>query len=90
MRKLLGTLVIFVAIVGAIGFFRGWFDISTTDEPGNTNIELKIDTDRIKQDAATAKDKAREFTSSSDSDAADQPVSEVSTDEGQDLILPPK
>ena len=62
MRKFLGTLVIIVVVVAVVGFFRGWFGVSTDDQPGETNVELKIDKEKIQQDAAAAKEKARELT----------------------------
>lgn len=63
MRKFLGTLVILAMIVVAVGFYRGWFGVSAEDQPGQTNVELKIDKNRIKQDAEAASEKARELTS---------------------------
>lgn len=63
MRKFLGTLVILAAIVVGVGFYRGWFDVSTDDQSSETNVELKIDKDKIKQDAEAASEKARELTS---------------------------
>ncbi len=58
MRKFLGTLVIIVIIVAGVGFYRGWFGVSTDDQPGETNVELKIDKDKIKQDADAVSKKA--------------------------------
>lgn len=67
MRKFLGTLVILLVIVAAVGYLRGWFNVTTQSEQDETNIELRIDKEKIKQDAAAAKEKARELTSSEDS-----------------------
>ena len=66
MRKFLGTLVILAVIVAGVGFYRGWFGVTTDDQPGETNVELKIDKERIKQDAETASEKARELADQSD------------------------
>ncbi len=63
MRKFLGTLVILACIIAGVGLFRGWFGVSTVDQPGETNVELRIDKAKIKQDAETAAEKARELTS---------------------------
>ena len=63
MRKFLGTLVILIVIVAVVGFFRGWFNISTSNQPGNTNIELQIDKDKIKEDAEKVKEKAEGLAS---------------------------
>jgi hypothetical protein len=63
MRKLLGTFVILVLLITAIGFYRGWFSVSKDDQPGETNVEIKIDKDKIKQDAQEATRKAKELGS---------------------------
>jgi len=69
MRKFLGTLVILSLIVAGVGFYRGWFSVSTYDQPGETNVELKIDKQQIKQDAEAVSEKTRELTGQSN----DQP-----------------
>jgi hypothetical protein len=61
MRKLLGTLVIVVLIISAIGLYRGWFRVSTKEQPGETNVEIKIDKERIREDTQEATRKAKEF-----------------------------
>lgn len=66
MRKFLGNLVIFAIILAGVGFFRNWFEVSTEDQAGETNIEVTIDKDKIKQDAAAAAEKARGFASDGD------------------------
>ncbi len=63
MRKLLGTLVIVVLLISAVGFYRGWFSVSKDDQPGETNVQIKIDKDKIKQDTQEATRKARELGS---------------------------
>ena len=63
MRKVLGTLVIVVLLFSAVGFYRGWFSVSKDDQPGETNVEIKIDKDRIKQDTEEATRKVRELGS---------------------------
>lgn len=65
MRKFLGTLLIVALIVAGVGVYRGWFGVSTDDQPGETNVELKIDKEKIKQDADAAAEKARELTGES-------------------------
>jgi hypothetical protein len=80
MRKALGTLVIIALIVAGVGFYRGWFGVSTEDQPGETNVELRIDKDKIKQDAEAASEKARGLASQNDVPSDDQPEESV-TDE---------
>lgn len=72
MRKFLGTLVILALIVAGVGFYRGWFGVSTDDQPGETNIEVTIDKDKIKQDAEAASEKARELASANNGQNNDQ------------------
>lgn len=62
MRKFLGTLVILVILVAIVGFFRGWFSVSTNDQPEQTKVELKVDKQRIKEDAKSASETAREIS----------------------------
>ena len=61
MRKLLGVLLGLALVLGAIGFFRSWFTVTKTDEGTDTNINLKIDKQRIKDDVDMAKKKAGEL-----------------------------
>lgn len=79
MRKFLGTLVILAVIIAGVGFFRGWFGVSSDDQPGETNVELTIDKDKIKQDAETASEKARELTGRSDEGSNEAPRVEDGT-----------
>ena len=73
MRKFLGTLVIIALIVAGVGFYRGWFGVSADDQPGETNVELRIDKEKIREDAVTASEKARNFGAEQPSEAADEP-----------------
>ena len=57
MRKLIGTLGLLVIIICAVGFFRGWFSVGTEDQDSETNVEIRIDKERIKEDAQTAADR---------------------------------
>ena len=53
MQKLLGKLVIIVIIVGILGLYRGWFNVSSSSEPqgGGTNVEVNVDKEQAKEDA---------------------------------------
>lgn len=61
MRKLLANLVIVVLIVVGIGYFRGWFTVTRQEQPGQTNVEVKIDKEKVKDDADEVARKAREL-----------------------------
>ncbi len=79
MRKFLGTLVLLAAVVVGVGWMRGWFDINTQSVDDETNIEFRIDKEKIKQDAEAAKEKAREIAS---------PSGEESSSGIDDAIMP--
>lgn len=79
MRKVLGTLTILVFIVVGVGLFRGWFGVAANDQPGQTNVEITVDKEKIKQDAAAASEKAKEI--------AEKAKSKL--DDSQEEALPP-
>ena len=56
MRKLLFILLLLVAAVVAVGFYRGWWRIGTSDDPetGRGSINLEIDRNKIKPDLQKA------------------------------------
>ncbi len=53
MKKLLVYMAVFVVIVAGLGFYRGWFTMSTTTETGNNRVEvnLTVDPDKARDDA---------------------------------------
>jgi hypothetical protein len=59
MRKLLFLVVLLVAGTIGLGFYLGWWRISNTanGEPGEKKYELNVDTNKIKTDTNTAKEK---------------------------------
>ena len=61
MRKSLGTLALLAIIICAVGYFRGWFSVGTEDQSRETNVEIRIDKDKIKEDAQMAADKVGEL-----------------------------
>jgi len=70
MKRLLLTLVILVAIVVAIGFYRGWFAMSNTSTgsptgSGDINVNLSTDRDKFDQDMKSIQDKSADITGDS-------------------------
>jgi hypothetical protein len=60
--------VLFVLFVGvaAVGFYRGWFTLSSrSSDPANNkvNINLTVDQGKMQEDAGIMKNKAAELTS---------------------------
>jgi hypothetical protein len=49
--KLLGFLFVFVLLLAVVGYFRGWFMISTSDASGKSGMEMTIDRDKLGDDA---------------------------------------
>jgi len=58
MRKLLFVLLLVAAVV-ALGFYRGWFSYETTHDPGSgrQGIQFEVDQNKIKPDIEKAKQK---------------------------------
>ena len=78
MRKFLGTLTIFILIIAGFGLYRGWFGVVADDQPGQTNVEITVDKEKIRQDAKNASEKARELTNQQE--AAEEPTEETVDD----------
>ena len=72
MRKLLGTLTILILLIVVVGLSRGWFGVVTDDQPGQTNVEITVDKEKIRQDAAAATEKARELAEKSSASDAEE------------------
>jgi hypothetical protein len=56
MRFLIVMLLIVVGVVG-LGFYRGWFHVSSDRSAEKSNVTLTVDKDKVKQDAKDAKEK---------------------------------
>jgi len=52
--RFLGFLFIIALIVGAVGYFRGWFTVVTTHASGKGEVTLGVDNDKIRDDAEAA------------------------------------
>lgn len=61
MRKSLGTLALIVIVVAVIGMSRDWFDLERRAEGETTEVQLRIDRERIRNDTRKAAEAAREF-----------------------------
>jgi hypothetical protein len=61
MGRFLFVLVLLVAGIIALGFYRDWFTVSTSRNPaGKVDIKVGIDENKIESDADKAKQKAKE------------------------------
>ncbi len=65
MKKLFGILCFLLICIAGIGFYREWFSVSTHNgesESHKIDVNLTVDTDKVKADAETVKVKAAELT----------------------------
>lgn len=58
-RFLLVLLLLVVAVVG-LGFYLGWFRLSTEHTDQSTNIQITVDNNKIREDEERAKEKLHE------------------------------
>ena len=87
MNKLFAVLIVLAICAVGFGFYRGWFAFSMPASPngGNeVNVNLATDTDKMKEDAQTVKDKAAELSGSA-AQGSTEPVDQ-STDEVQPSV----
>jgi hypothetical protein len=59
MRNLIVALVLVLAIVAGVGYYRGWFQVSTGGNGANPTIT--VDKERIKADEEKAKKSVQEM-----------------------------
>ncbi len=65
MRKLGAALTVLAILVVSVGFYRGWFALSSpVPDVGSSTVNVNLATDpgKMKQDAEMVKDKATELT----------------------------
>ena len=63
--RIIKALLVLAFCVAVLGFFRGWFSVSSYGRDAGSNkvnVSLTVDTDRIKDDAGKVKDKTAALT----------------------------
>jgi hypothetical protein len=60
MKGFFVVLVLLVAGVVGLGFYLGWFRLSTDRTEQKTNITITVDQDKIREDEEKAKEKVQE------------------------------
>ena len=63
--RIIKTLLVLALFVAVLGFFRGWFSLSSYSrdaESNKVNISLTVDPDKMKDDAGKVKDKTTALT----------------------------
>jgi hypothetical protein len=54
------AIFVLVLILGCVGYFRGWFMVSsTTTIDGKSNVTVTVDKDKIHSDDEAAREKAK-------------------------------
>lgn len=61
MKRLLLVLVLVVAGVGGLGFYRGWFHLASDSADHKIQITATVDTDKIQEDKKTAVEKVQDL-----------------------------
>jgi hypothetical protein len=65
MKKLIPVVIVLALVVVGLGFYRGWFTLSSPDSDKanhKVNVNLTMDGDKFQEDARTVKNKATELT----------------------------
>ena len=58
MRRFLFVLLL---ILIGVGYFRGWFEITSSKSQNNLNIGLSVESDKIEQDANQAQERINDL-----------------------------
>ena len=61
MIRMLGVLVLIVAIVAGLGFYMGWFHFSSGSDGKNAHVTVSVDKDQIQKDKDRAVDEVRDL-----------------------------
>jgi hypothetical protein len=83
MAKIFRVFLVLALVAAVIGYFRNWYTVTRVDEEQETNINVKINRQRIKEDVDRATERVRNITGQTPSDSVEQPPAESSG-----LILP--
>ena len=64
MKRILAVVVVVALLVIGVGFYRGWFAVSSSeaDKSSKVNVNLTVDRDKIEEDAEAVKNKTTELT----------------------------
>ena len=57
----MGTLVVVFVLLLVVGFYRGWFRLSTENKDHKPSATITVDKDKIQEDEQSAKEKVHNF-----------------------------
>jgi len=60
MARFIGILVIVLLIIGVIGYYQGWLNVSHADQDGTTNVNVAIDKNKIKETEQKAQEQIKD------------------------------
>ena len=83
MKRLLGVLLLLVVGIVGMGFYLGWFRLSTDSKDDNTNVTFTVDEDKFHDDKEKAKDKMQDLGHKAKDNVA-------GPGESKDQVAPPK
>ena len=61
MRKLLVVIVLLLVTIAVLGFYRGWFRLSTDNADQQPSATFTVDQNKINEDKDTVKERVQEF-----------------------------
>jgi predicted negative regulator of RcsB-dependent stress response len=61
MLRFLGLLVVLAVVVIGVGFYLGWFHVTSEQTGERTHTTLTVDQDKIREDEERAKSKLQDF-----------------------------
>lgn len=61
MKFLVVVLVLLLIGIGALGFYQGWFVLSSDKTDHNSNVTLTVDKDKFQEDKEMAKEKVQDL-----------------------------
>lgn len=54
MQRLFATIMLVLVVIGALGFYLGWFTVAGRDSGSDANVTLSVDKEKIEEDRVTA------------------------------------
>ena len=85
--RIIKVLLVLALCVAVLGFYRGWFSLSSRGrdaESNKVNVSLTVDPDKMKEDAEKVKEKTTELTGKAAAEAkelGDQAKGNVKSDD---------
>jgi hypothetical protein len=61
MRTLAVVIVLVLVVVAGLGFYRGWFSLSTGNTDHKPSATITVDKDKIQEDEQRAREKVHSF-----------------------------